>query len=55
MISTSSPPFNSQTLDVFPTACSAKLYLVYGLKMRKTAILDTFTIQTFYMYMYCMY
>ena len=55
MISTGSSPFNSQMLDVSPTACSVKLQLVYGLKMSKTAALDTFTIQTFYMYMYCMY
>ena len=55
VISTGSSPFNSQMLDVSPTARSAKLQLVYGLKMSKTAALDTFTIQTFYMYMYCMY
>ena len=55
VISTGSSSFNSQMLDVSPTARSTKLQLVYGLKMSKIAALDTFTIQTFYMYMYCMY
>ena len=30
--------------DVSPTARSAKLSLIYGLKMSKTATLDTFTV-----------
>ena len=38
--------------NVSPTARSAKLQLVYGLKMSKTSTLDTFIIQTFYLYMY---
>ena len=37
---------------MYPTARSAKLQIVYGSKMSKTAALDTFTIQTFYMCMY---
>ena len=41
--------------NVFPPARSAKLQILYVLKMSKTAALDTFTIQTFYMYMYCVY
>ena len=41
--------------DVSPTMRSAKLQLVYGLKMSKTTALDTFTIQTFYLYMHCVY
>ena len=47
--------FSNQMLDgeyVFPNARSAKLQIVYGLNMSKIAALDTFTIQTFYMYMY---
>ena len=30
--------------DMSPTARSAKLHLIYGLKMSKTAALDTFTV-----------
>ena len=48
-------PFNTSMFDVSLTALSAKLQLVYGLTISKTSALDTFTIQIFYMYMYCMY
>ena len=41
--------------DVSPTTHSAKLQLVYGLKMSKTSALDTFTIQTFYLYIHLLH
>ena len=54
VISTGS--FNSQIEwdggDMFPPAQSAKLKIMYGLKMSKIADLNTSTIQTFNMYMY---
>ena len=40
--------------DVSPTLRSAKFQLIYGLKMSKTAALDTFTVYICYLqYMQC--
>ena len=41
--------------NVFPNARSAKLQILYGLNMSKIAALETFTIQTFHVYMYYTY
>ena len=60
VISTGSPIYFKSNVvrmwDVSPTVRSAKLQLIYGLKMSKTAALDTFTVyKVFYFCMYCMY
>ena len=50
VISTGSPPVYARMWDVSPTVRSVKLQLVYDLKVSETATLDTFTVQTFYLY-----